>query len=692
MRGLDLDRLARPCDRRFRVSGRFGIARQRQRPARAARLTPRGSLVGLGPVLGRELGDLLLLGLDEHGEARIGQQRRLRHPSQEEGLEFGPHGGIELQLGIRRESPLDLEESAESRVGIGGAARRRLCEREVRERLGLQRRALEQAEGGDPQIVDGIGKPLLRVGRLAGAQPRLVEFVTPRRGDRCHHRHRDKESELAQLLQRLAPSLREAFSTDRSPLERIGFGALLVFIAVVPLPRGAVLPEGRLLIEMSAFLIGTATFLSRARTRDAGTPKVPLFALAALAVLGAVQLVPLPPDVLNIVSPVSGKIYHETAEILALFGRNPGPTPRISIAPAETVNAIRLILAYLLLFLAAERLLSSRARRRVFEAVFLGSAMLHVAIAASLQIGEARLHGSFSNPDHFGAELEIALAVAFGALWAEVLLNADRARSATDRAERFESRLLPLAVRILAWGAIAVGIGLTQSRGAVAATALTTAFLFVVAGTHPRTRAHGRRLLRGALALAAGMILVAAVAGRAPLARFIASDAREFRGGTRLDIWRTSVEAWKEFPWVGSGLGSFADAFRRVQPREMAFLVEQAHSDPLQLLVTGGAVGGLFGALLYGSLFVILWRRWRAQRHREESAVVLAGIGALLSLTLHGLVEYNMSIPAIPATLACVLAMAMAAGAASNTVRVALRREAVRAPGSPGSRARDPGL
>ena len=250
-----------------------------------------------------------------------------------------------------------------------------------------------------------------------------------------------------------------------------------------------------------------------------------------------------------------------------------------------------------------------------------------------------------------------------------MLLNADRARSATDRAERFESRLLPLAVRILAWGAIAVGIGLTQSRGAVAATALTTAFLFVVAGTHPRTRAHGSRLLRGALALAAGMILVAAVAGRAPLARFIASDAREFRGGTRFDLWVTSVEAWKQFPWGGSGLGSFADAFRRVQPRELAFLVEQAHSDPLQLLVTGGAVGGLLGALLYVSLFVILWRRWRAQRHREESAVVLAGIGALLSLTLHGLVEYNMSIPAIPATLACVLAMAMAAGAAPNTVR-----------------------
>ena len=170
--------------------------------------------------------------------------------------------------------------------------------------------------------------------------------------------------------------------------------------------------------------------------------------------------------------------------------------------------------------------------------------------------------------------------------------------------------------------------------------------------------------------LTAGVGLAAFIGGPAALARFVASDARDFRGGTRLELWKISVEAWRDFPWLGSGLGSFADAFRRVQPREMNFLVEQAHSDPLQLLVTGGVAGVALGTLLYGSLFAILIASWHAQKHREESAFILAGIGALLSLTLHGFVEYNMSIPAIPATLACALGMAFGARARPGTPAV----------------------
>ena len=474
---------------------------------------------------------------------------------------------------------------------------------------------------------------------------------------------------MQKLLQRFAPSLGEAFSAGTDRLERFAFGAMLLLIVVAPLPQGGTLPSGRLLIELFAFLIATMTFLSRARTRDPAVPVVPAAAALAIAVLGAVQLLPLPGPLLAQISPVSLKIYHETAQILSLFGRKAELAPRISIAPSETAGAIRLVLAYLALFLSAQRLLGNRARRRTFAFVLLGAATIHVAVAGALQIGETRLHGTFANPDHFGGDLEIALATAFGVLWAEVLLNAERARGATDAGDRVESRLLPLAGRIGVWAVIAVGIGLTQSRGAVAASLVTTLLLLMIAMLHPRT--HRRRAWRGALAIVAGLLFVGLVAGRVALLRFVASDARDLRGGTRLELWKTSLDAWTQFPWVGSGLGSFPDAFRRVQPRELNFLVEQAHSDSLQLLVTGGAVGAFFGVLLYASLFIVLFRAWHSQRHREESAMVLAGIGALFSLMLHGIVEYNMSIPAIPAVLACVLGMSLAAGATSAGARAA---------------------
>jgi hypothetical protein len=52
---------------------------------------------------------------------------------------------------------------------------------------------------------------------------------------------------------------------------------------------------------------------------------------------------------------------------------------------------------------------------------------------------------------------------------------------------------------------------------------------------------------------------------------------------------------------------------------------------------------------------------WLQQRHREENAFVLAAFGALLALTIHGVFEFNMSIPAIPATLAVMLGAGWAA-------------------------------
>jgi len=90
-------------------------------------------------------------------------------------------------------------------------------------------------------------------------------------------------------------------------------------------------------------------------------------------------------------------------------------------------------------------------------------------------------------------------------------------------------------------------------------------------------------------------------------------------------------------------------------------LVDQAHDEYLQLLVTGGLAGALLGAAaLFLGLRAFL-RALREQKHREESAFGLAGLGALVFLLLHGVAEFNFSIPAIPATLAACLGGAWAA-------------------------------
>ena len=112
---------------------------------------------------------------------------------------------------------------------------------------------------------------------------------------------------------------------------------------------------------------------------------------------------------------------------------------------------------------------------------------------------------------------------------------------------------------------------------------------------------------------------------------------------------------------MGSGLGTFREAFRRVQPRELNELIEHAHNDTLQLLVTGGVIAtslAVVGVLTLGAQLAM--RSWR-QTGLRDSIVGLAALSALVSLLLHGLADFNLSIPAIPATLAVMVAVGWSA-------------------------------
>ncbi|MCU1244517.1 MAG: rane protein of unknown function [Acidobacteria bacterium] len=446
---------------------------------------------------------------------------------------------------------------------------------------------------------------------------------------------------------------------------------LAVFIVAVPFPYGGIVSGGMLSIELCSFVLLALSLLGRGRLERLRGALLPVAAMAGIALLGAVQLLPLPAALVSLVSPRSARIYADAATARALFGR-PAPSPRISIAPTETADTILLTLAYLALFIAAVLLLRSRRRRRFFVAVFLAGAVGHALVSTATRSlepasADSRLHGAFINANHFAGYLEIALAVAFGVLWREVLYSKERGERVRRGRGRLERRLMQLSWRILLWGALVAAIGLTRSRGGVLVVILMTPAMLSLALLHPRLR--NRRLagaVAGSGALAAGIGFVVLAVRQQPIIRFLSSDPRDPASDLRTTLWRLSFEAWKQFPLVGSGLGTFREAFRRIQPREFDYLVEFAHSDPLQLLVTGGLLGFLLGAAAVGGLIVALLRRWAAEPRREESAWLLAGMGALVSLGLHGLAEFNLSIPAIPATLACIAGLAWAAGGADD--------------------------
>ena len=445
-----------------------------------------------------------------------------------------------------------------------------------------------------------------------------------------------------------------------SPLELCALIALLSYVAVAPIPYGEITPAGELTLELFAFSTFALTFFGHPRVSRLAGVKTTIAALTGIAVLGLVQLIPMNDGLLSLVSPVSAKVYRDAATTLKAFGHSE-PVARISIAPTETWDTILLTLAYAALFVSAVLLLRSRTRRRIFIAVLLGSAVLHILIAAAFREGD-RIHGAFVNPNHFSGYLEIALAIAFGVLWREVLHYRDGARRISERARRFENVFMRISLRVVLWGTIAAGVGLTQSRAGILVAVIVTLVLLTIAPAHPRiNRRRWTFAGAGAAIVAAAVGFTILTVRQQPIIRFLGSDPRDPASDLRLTLWRLSFDAWRNFPIFGSGLGTFREAFRRVQPRDLNFYVEFAHSDPLQLLVTGGLLGFALGAIAVLALMIVLIRRWHREQRREESAMLLAAFAALLSLTIHGLVEFNLSIPAIPATLACVAGFGWAA-------------------------------
>ena len=438
---------------------------------------------------------------------------------------------------------------------------------------------------------------------------------------------------------------------------------MLSVVALAPYPFGGIYPDATSRIEILAYLAGAATFLSSAMRRSLGRAWLPVGAVAAIALLGALQLVPLPASWLGTLSPVSLEIYRDTADILGQFGRAAAaPAGRISIASSETSGTALLILADVVLFLSASLLLHTRARRRVFTVVLIACGLIQVGSAVLGDEGVQRLHGSFVNPNNYAGYLQIALALAFGLLVSLLRRGRQKGDGLRDLFSRIERRILPLSAAVALWGTFAAALALSRSRGGILAAILSTVLLAILV-VIPRRKSQRRRrtALFVALGLLAAMLFAATITREGPLIRFLASDPRDLESDLRFKIWRTSLSAARAFPAFGSGLGTFRESFRRVQARDVHGLVEQAHCEPLQLLVTGGAVGLSLGVFALAASFILLVRAFLRQPHREESAMVLAGLGALLALTLHGLVEFNFSIPAIPATFAVLLGAAWAA-------------------------------
>jgi O-antigen ligase len=329
------------------------------------------------------------------------------------------------------------------------------------------------------------------------------------------------------------------------------------------------------------------------------------------------------------------------------------------------------------IFLAARALCRDRDRARLLLLFFVAGAVLVVAYGILMQVtvhscyvgsylkkvdvydpatGRCVMSGTFVSSNSFGCYCGMGMVAAMALVFAGRRRKGDMPYGYDeDDRESIASSLTGFRVVMLACCLLLLGgLLFSASRAGLGATVVSAA---AVAALMLRGRWRSRPdLVRIFIAVSVLVgVIVLAIAGNTIVTKALyASD-----GGDRIKIWLASLHAIRMSPWLGWGLGGFADVYGIVQPMSMPVANDLAHSTPLETMVEVGIPMALVGFAIvlipYGiSLYGAVIRR-RAHRYLPAAAFGVATVPIL-----HSTIDFSLQMPAIGFVVSAVLGMGWA--------------------------------
>ena len=441
----------------------------------------------------------------------------------------------------------------------------------------------------------------------------------------------------------------------RRTLTRHGATLCLAALGAI-LAYGVIQAGGKLKQDWTLCLLGVAVLAliwwgSIGRRRPPPLPRGIRWPLALLLGCAFLQLVPLPPAALGVLSPARGEVHEALAGVVPGAGWAP-----ITLSPAATLfQAVRIAGCVLVMLLARELSWHFDQRRWLAAAPIMAIAGVEAALGLTQYLlggAQQGATGTYANHNHFAGLLEMSMPFA---LMAAVAVTRElRPEYHPKTGAAFKGCGL--------WGLgglIFVGIVCSFSRAGFVAGLVS---LFVMAGVGLTDRVRGgKRLL--ALLLVAGVLLagflfltpdgfIALYARAATLEGLVAEG--------RLLLWRETLSLIQSYPLLGCGLGTYESAFLRYKKSWPHVTDNYAHNDYLQGLAEFGVAGFLICAMLIASITLKAFRVAVGAGAPSLRLLALACLGSIAAILTHSLTDFNLYIPANTMLFAWVLGIAAA--------------------------------
>ncbi len=458
--------------------------------------------------------------------------------------------------------------------------------------------------------------------------------------------------------------------------ERWIFYSFLILIAWLPLPLGSRYPLGWGIMEITTFSLLSLWLVTKIfKQNNDGASINPVSKIVFLLFIAslAYQLLltaPLTLETIQLLSPQTFEVYRFTQELA------PKDSFSLSLDRGLTLQECLKSASYVSMFFLTLVLVNSRTRLKQLafllisvgfaEALFglidvlAGGQLFRIPFAG---VGSANYSatGTYTNYNHFGGLLEMAIPLSLGMLLSTATTN--------EAHTGWRAHIRGLAQRLLAprlWLyaitiTMVVALLYSKSRGAnislMLAIGLTAGLVFLF-----KKEAANKQTPRLLLILILPLLISLSLGVQPLLSRLETQGLQTNRDQYR----ELAYQIITDYPIFGIGSGNWGHVYMAYQSDEAGAynnhrIVNNVHNDYLELFVEQGAIGFvLFGSaiiLALSTMIVALRRRKDPLMH----GVLWACVTAVFSLLSHSLADYNFHIPANAGWFSVILAMGLIA-------------------------------
>jgi len=273
--------------------------------------------------------------------------------------------------------------------------------------------------------------------------------------------------------------------------------------------------------------------------------------------------------------------------------------------------------------------------------------ILHVEASSLI----SSVSGTFINRNYFAGYLLMVIPLAIGYIFYRESFNEDISVGWHRRLSSLDGKTY-----FLVFGVILMILGLLFSASRMGILSLLLSFTAVALLF--RNPERGQKLSKTPIFILGLALLWGAVIGLdAVISRFFAVS-EGFK--SRWEIWANTLQIIKDFPLMGSGLGTFTQVFPAYRSFHIEGLVTHAENDFLQLASETGLVG--MGLLIIAFLFLFYKAFSGIRKLSPEDSRRYIGIGGLvgiLALLIHSNVERNIQVPANAFLFLVILALVL---------------------------------